>query len=75
MIDDVNHPDHYTQGSIEAIEYIEDSLGSVGFSFYLEGNIKKYLHRWRYSKDGSKTKDLKKAIWYLNRLLEHERNE
>ena len=69
MIDDVNHPDHYTQGSVEAIEYIKDSLGSVGFSFYLEGNVKKYMHRWRY-KDG--TKDLKKAIWYLNRLLEHE---
>ena len=34
----------------------------------LEWNIKKYMHRWRY-----KTKpvqDLKKARWYLDKLIE-----
>jgi hypothetical protein len=38
-----------------------------GYTGYLEGNTKKYLHRWRY-----KTKpveDLKKARWYLERLI------
>jgi hypothetical protein len=35
---------------------------------YLEGNTKKYLHRWRYKK--KPLEDLKKAQWYLNRLIQ-----
>ena len=60
--DYVNHPKHYMQGSIECIRYLEDSLGD-GFSYYLEGSIKKYLHRWRYKNAGNHEKqveDLKK---------------
>ncbi len=33
---------------------------------YLEGNTKKYLHRWRYKGKGAQ--DLSKALWYLTRL-------
>lgn len=66
-MDVVNKPPHYNVGSIECIDYLEDSLGE-GFTFYLEGNIKKYLHRWRY-KSGP-TEDLKKARWYLDRLIQ-----
>ena len=33
---------------------------------YLEGNTKKYLHRWRYK--NKRVQDLMKAEWYLNRL-------
>lgn len=58
----VEHPPHYTQGSIECIEVIEDwKLG------YHEGNALKYLCRWQY-KNG--IEDLKKAKWYLERLIE-----
>jgi len=67
--DPVNHPSHYGQGSIEAIEYIKDSLTKEEFIGYLRGNISKYLHRWRY-KNG--VEDLKKAQWYLNKLIEVE---
>jgi hypothetical protein len=66
LADMVNSPAHYGQGSIEAIEYIEDFLTKEEFIGYLRGNIAKYLHRWRY-KNG--LEDLKKSEWYLKRLI------
>lgn len=67
IVDNVNSPSHYGQGKIEAIEYIKDSLTKEEYIGYLRGNIAKYLHRWRY-KNG--LEDLKKAQWYLERLIE-----
>jgi len=64
--DNVNHPPHYNKGGLEAIEYIKQQLGD-GFSDYLEGNVTKYLHRYKY-KNG--VEDLKKAEWYLKKLIE-----
>jgi len=66
----VTHPAHYNVGTIEAIVYIEDSLDE-GFGFYLEGSIKKYLHRWRYkhSDKAGRLQDLQKAKFYLERLI------
>ena len=58
----VTNPDHYNTGEIECITYLRDNLGEEGFLFYCEGNIKKYLHRWRYK---NKLEDLEKAQWYL----------
>jgi antitoxin component YwqK of YwqJK toxin-antitoxin module len=68
----VNNPPHYGQGQIEAIEYIKDFLTKEEFIGYLRGNIAKYLHRWRY-KNG--LEDLRKAQWYLNALIEVEKND
>jgi hypothetical protein len=65
--DPVN-PSHYKQGSIECIEAIKAALG-VGFIAYLWGNILKYLWRWP-KKNG--IEDLKKARWYLDRLIQEE---
>ena len=67
--DNVNNPAHYGQGKIEAIEYIEDFLTEEEYQGYLRGNIAKYLHRFKY-KNG--VEDLKKAQWYLNRLIEQQ---
>lgn len=67
IVDNVNNPSHYGQGKIEAIDYIKDSLTKEEYIGYLRGNIAKYLHRWRY-KNG--LEDLKKAQWYLERLIE-----
>jgi hypothetical protein len=64
--DNVNSPSHYGQGSIEAIDYIKDSLTKEEYIGYLRGNIAKYLHRWRY-KNG--LEDLKKAQVYLEWLI------
>jgi hypothetical protein len=66
VTDNVNHPVHYGNGSIECIDYLEDFLTKEEFIGYLRGNIGKYMHRWRY-KNG--LEDLRKAEWYLNKLI------
>jgi len=68
---EVEHPDHYTFGSIECLRYLEDSLGD-GYQFFLEGNIKKYLHRWRHKSASPdlQIQDLQKARFLLNELIE-----
>lgn len=66
MHDPVNHPSHYASGAIEAIEAIEASMSPEAFKGMLKGNIIKYV--WRYEmKNGAQ--DLKKAQWYLQRLI------
>jgi len=65
--DQVNSPSHYGQGNIECIEYIRDSLTHEEYLGYLQGNLKKYTHRWRYKKGAE---DLKKADVYLTWLIE-----
>lgn len=68
--DEVNNPAHYNTGSIECIEYLEDNLSAERFKGYLEGNAKKYLHRFRYK--GKAAQDLRKAQWYLDKLIKSE---
>ena len=58
--DMINHPKHYNRG-IEAIDYIE----SHGMDFN-EGNVVKYITRY---KDKNGLEDLKKAKWYLDRVI------
>ena len=65
--DPVN-PSHYKQGGIECIEAIKAALGG-GFTAYLWGNAHEYTWRWP-SKNG--IEDLKKARWYLDRLIQEE---
>ena len=67
--DVVNQPEHYRVGEVEAIAYIEQQLGS-GVRDYLLGNLHKYLHRHRFK--GNALEDLKKAQWYLNKLIMEE---
>jgi len=62
----VHSPAHYTSGDIECITYLEDNLGAEGFSYFCEGNVKKYMHRFRQK---GELQDLEKARWYLNRLI------
>lgn len=61
--DNIN-PKHYKQGKIEVIDFILDQKMS-----YLEGNIIKYVSRYKL-KNG--IEDLKKAQWYLNKLMEEK---
>jgi transposase len=62
--DQVNHPDHYTVGGIETIDYIEaKKLG------YHLGNVVKYVSRAPHK--GRHLEDLKKARWYLDREIEN----
>ena len=58
----VNHPAYYQAGGIEAIDVIE--AWRLGFCL---GNTVKYIAR--AGKKGNRLTDLKKAAWYLNRLI------
>ena len=60
-LDMVNSPAHYNKAGIETIDALEAMLVD-GFDYYLQGNIVKYLWRFRY-KNG--IEDLKKAQQYL----------
>ena len=62
----VNKPPHYNNGDIETIDAIQSSLGD-GFEFYLQGNPLKYVWRYRHKYN---VEDLKKAQWYLNKLID-----
>ena len=65
--DTVNHPSHYTDGGIECIEAIEAALSNEEFRGYCKGNCIKY--NWRERHKGG-TESLKKAQWYLDRLIQ-----
>jgi len=69
MSDNVNKPSHYTNSSIESINYIKSILSRDEFIGWLRGNISKYLHRYKY-KNG--VEDLKKAEFYLKLLIDIE---
>ena len=63
--DQVNRPSHYRKGSLETIQAIE----GLGLG-YFEGNVLKYLSRYKHK--GKPLEDLRKAQWYLARLIERE---
>lgn len=63
--DIVNHPKHYTTGTIEVIDFIEDKQ----LDFHC-GNAIKYISRAGIKDKDKEIEDLQKAIWYLNRKIE-----
>ena len=58
---------HYSNLAIEPIDFI--TANNLGFC---EGNIVKYITRWK-AKNG--IEDLKKARWYIDFLIESLENE
>lgn len=62
----VNRPAHYTQGGIECIDAMTAAFGDEAVKDFCLCNCFKYLWRHR-NKNG--VEDLKKARWYLNRLI------
>lgn len=70
-LDMVNHPPHYNKAGIETIDAIMAATDG-GFEYYLQGNILKYVWRYRY-KNG--VEDLEKALWYLKKLIETKKDD
>ena len=68
MSSNVNHPKHYNTGKIEVINAIEE--WNMGFC---DGNVIKYVARHRHK--GKPIEDLKKAKWYLERLIQQYEQE
>jgi|TARA_R100000458_G_C8157157_1_gene162687 hypothetical protein len=69
--DMVNSPPHYNKANIECINAIQAATDD-GYEYYLQGNILKYVWRYRY-KGG--VEDLKKAQWYLDKLIIEKENK
>ena len=65
MSDMVNHPSHYTDGSIEVIDFIEDKRLN-----YHRGNAVKYICRAGKKDPEKEVEDLQKAVWYINREIQ-----
>ncbi|MDD9148138.1 DUF3310 domain-containing protein [Sporolactobacillus sp. CQH2019] len=59
--EDINAPAYYTRGKIDTWDFIIDKRLD-----FLEGNVVKYVVRWK-EKNG--VEDLKKARVYLNKLI------
>lgn len=64
--DPVNRPAHYTYGGIECIDAMQAAFGGEAVKDFCLCNAFKYL--WRHREKGG-LEDLKKARWYLNRLI------
>ena len=65
--DNVNQPDHYLQSSMECIEAIE----GLSLDFH-QGQVLKYVyrHRFKHASLDKQLEDLKKAEYYLKRLID-----
>lgn len=66
---DAVNPQHYKQGRTEVIDIIEDAVvGADPFEAVCQANVLKYTLRYRH-KNG--VEDLKKAVWYAEKLIAH----
>ena len=70
--DQVDHPSHYTHGSVECIDAMVETQGVHAVQHFCICNAFKYLWRWR-GKNG--VEDIKKAAWYLNKAIQLEERE
>ena len=64
----VNHPSHYKSGKIECIDAMLDVFGKDKVSAFCELNAFKY--QWRSNNKGTNIQDKEKAIWYLSKYNE-----
>ena len=62
--DNIKDPKHYSKWKIEPVQFMMENEIP-----YVEGNVIKYIMRWRY-KEG--LEDLHKAQEYLNILIKNE---
>lgn len=68
--DPVNHPSHYETGKFECFDVMREVYGDDAVREFCLCNAFKYLYRCKHK--GNKEQDVKKAVWYLNKMLEME---
>ncbi len=69
MADNVSSPSHYRTGQFECIDVMLETQGAEAVKGFCKCNAFKYLYR---SSRKNGLEDIKKAIWYLNKLVELE---
>ena len=67
MRKDMVNPDHYKVGGIESIDYMQAKMTPEEFAGFCKGNALKYISRAGHKGDAAE--DLRKARWYLDRLI------
>lgn len=71
--DMVSHPVHYNQGKVECIDAMAAAtVNKLGIEAICVSNVIKYLFRYE-TKNG--LEDVRKAAWYLNRLIKELENK
>lgn len=77
MTDLVNSPDHYRKGGsmecIDAMKAMVEGIEMGPHMAHLWQTSFKYI--WRHPYKGVPVQDLRKSIWYINRLIEEYENE
>jgi len=68
--DNIN-PDHYRVGGIDVWDYMKAKMSPTQLAGFAIGNVLKYVSRAPHK---NKVEDLKKAQWYLNKLIEEIEN-
>lgn len=66
----VNNPSHYTAGNIECIDALDSMISGCKdpIDACLSWQVVKYV--WRHNLKSKPLQDLKKAQYYLNRLID-----
>ena len=67
-MNEITKPKHYTQGSVECLDAIGPMLEESSRIDFYRTQIVKYM--WRLRDKGSPLKDVKKAQFYLGRLIQ-----
>lgn len=70
--DDINTPAHYHSNGIDVIGFAEKQFSKEQLIGSHRINVLKYVTR--FDKKGSPMKDLKKARFYIDKLIELERD-
>lgn len=71
-LDNVDHPKHYnTSGRMECILEMELMFGHEAVETFCKLNAYKYHYRAGAKEGEAKEKDLAKAQWYLEYIMEH----
>ena len=73
MSKDHINPDHYKVGGVETIDYMKAKSTPEEFRGHLRLTALKYLSR--FGKKDDELQELKKAKWYLDRLIQELENE
>lgn len=71
MSDPIN-PLYYQRNGIQTIDYMQSKMTASQFSGYCLGNVLKYVSRAGHKSSDSYKQDLRKALWYLQKLIEVE---
>ena len=74
MKEEINHPERYGGDSVyECIKVLKAWLSEEAYQGFLQGNAIKYL--CRLGKKDERAQELKKARWYIDRLIEEAEND